>query len=128
MHELSICQALLTQVSEIARRHAGNNVGRIVVAVGPLSGVEPSLLAAAFRLARSGSCAAKAELRFEPAPVRVRCRECGAESECRPNRIFCADCGGYRIEVVSGDELRLLRIELSATDDVPHRPPSERTN
>ena len=117
MHELSVCQELLAQVREIARAHGASGVKQIVVAVGPLSGVEPAQLAGAFLLARARSCAADAELRFESAPVRVCCTECGAESACEANRLLCAHCGGYRTRVVSGDELRLLRVELSPADE-----------
>ena len=117
MHELSVCQALLTQVKEIARTHGASSVKQIIVAVGPLSGIEPALLARAFQLARVSTCAAQAELRFEPAPVRVRCTECDAESPCAANRLLCAACGGYRTRVISGDELFLLRVELSSADE-----------
>lgn len=121
MHELSICQALLTQVEDIARAHAADGVKRIIVAVGPLSGVEPSLLAVAFQLARAGSCAAQAELMCELAPVTVRCTECGAESACAANCLLCTECGGYRTQVISGDELCLLRVELSSADESVRR-------
>jgi hydrogenase nickel incorporation protein HypA/HybF len=113
MHELSVCQALLAQVRDIAQAHGANAVKQVIVAVGPLSGIEPALLERAFRLARAGSCAAHAELKFEPTALRVRCTECGAESACEANRLLCAQCGGYRTQVISGDELRLLRVELS---------------
>jgi hydrogenase nickel incorporation protein HypA/HybF len=117
MHELSVCQALLTQVGDIARAHGASSVKQIVAAVGPLSGIEPALLAGAFQLARADSCAAQAELRFEPAPVTVRCTECDAESACAANRLLCAACGGYRTRVVSGDQLLLLRVELTFADE-----------
>ena len=121
MHELSVCQALLAQVREIANAHGAIGVRQITVAVGPLSGVEPALLAGAFHMARAGSCAAQAELIFEQPPVRVRCEECGADSRCAANRLLCAECGGYRTRLLSGDELCLLRIELSCADK-PCRP------
>lgn len=117
MHELSICQAMLDQVDAIARAHGARQVEEITVAVGPLSGVEPDLLGNAFELARRGCCA-QAALRFEPAPVRVHCDDCGAEAECRPNALVCSACGGWRTHVVSGDQLLLLRVRLSA-DTVP---------
>ena len=40
-------------------------IERIVLEVGPLSGVEPALLARAFEVARAGSCAAGAALSIE---------------------------------------------------------------
>ena len=44
MHELSICQALIGQVEKVARENHAQRVVSIVIAVGPLSGVEPGLL------------------------------------------------------------------------------------
>jgi hydrogenase nickel incorporation protein HypA/HybF len=112
MHELSVCQALLAQVADIAQAHRAEGVKRIVVEIGPLSGVEPALLASVFELARTGSCSERAELRFEMAPVRIRCMECAAESECASNCLLCSQCGAYRTTLISGDGLRLLRVEL----------------
>lgn len=112
MHELSICQALLDQVEDIARARGAVGVEQITVAVGPLSGVEPQLLSNAFAIARCGACAT-AELRFESAPLKIRCIECDVESECKPNALLCAQCGSFRTKVVSGDELMLLRVQLT---------------
>jgi len=116
VHELSVCQALLAQVSEIAADRGARRVIRITIEVGPLCGVEPILLANAFNVARTGSCAADAALAIETSAVRVRCRTCGAESDVAPNRLLCAACGGYRTQVIAGDELRLRRVELQATE------------
>jgi hydrogenase nickel incorporation protein HypA/HybF len=112
VHELSVCQALLTQVAEIAVARGASVVERITVEVGPLSGVEPGLLASAFSIARAGSCAAEAELLIESGAVIIGCTVCGAQSHTAPNRLVCAECGGFRTRIVAGDELRLRRVEL----------------
>jgi len=52
MHELSICLALMQQVERIAREHEAASVDRIVLQVGPLSGVEAPLLERAWPRAR----------------------------------------------------------------------------
>jgi hydrogenase nickel incorporation protein HypA/HybF len=114
VHELSVCQALLAQVAEIAAAHGASAVGRVTVEVGPLSGIEPFLLADAFEAVSSGSCAAGAALFIETSAVVISCLTCGAESQVRPNRLLCAACGGYRTRVIRGDELRLCRVELQA--------------
>jgi hydrogenase nickel incorporation protein HypA/HybF len=111
MHELAICQALLAQVEEIARKHAAR-VMRVRLSIGPLSGVEPGLLERAYPLACAGTVAEGSELAIEAAPVRVRCRDCGAESVAQLNRLLCGECGGWCTDLVSGDELLLLRVEL----------------
>ena len=112
MHELSVCQALLAQVTEIAMDRGASAVARINVEVGPLSGIEPALLASAFEVARAGSCAANATLSITTTVVTISCLTCGAESQTQPNRLLCGACGGYRTRVVGGDELRLRRVEM----------------
>jgi hydrogenase nickel incorporation protein HypA/HybF len=116
MHELSICQSLLDQVEGIARQHGASRVERILLQVGPLAGLEPALLMSAWPLAAAGTIAETAELVIEPAPVRVSCLDCLAESAATPNRLLCAACGGFRTRLISGDELLLARVELTIPD------------
>ena len=114
VHELSICQALLNQVTGITRAAGMAQVERIVIAVGPLAGVEPGLLSSAFSVMRLGGCAAAAELVIESVEIRVDCAACGAVTAAVANRLLCAACGGYHTRVIAGEELRLLRVELRA--------------
>jgi hydrogenase nickel incorporation protein HypA/HybF len=102
----------LAQVAEIAHQRGAQAVKRITIEMGPLCGVEPGLLINAFSVMRRGGVAAAADLVIEAASVRVRCLACGADSEARINRMICAACGGFRTRVTSGDELRLLKVEL----------------
>ena len=113
MHELSVCNALMEQVERIARENRAARVERIVLQVGPLSGVEAPLLQHAWPLASCGTVADGAALVIETAPVRVECSQCGAVSDAQPNRLLCADCGDYRTRLVSGDEMLLASLELS---------------
>lgn len=112
MHELAVCQGLMRQVEQIAQREHAERVTRILLSIGPLSGVEPQLLADAFPIAAAGSVAAAAELVIEQLPVRVRCLSCGAESTATANRLLCGACGDYRTQLLSGDELLLSSLEL----------------
>lgn len=121
MHELSICRALITQVEDIARQRAGQ-VRRVRLGIGPLSGVEPQLLEEAYPLACAGSCAEGSQLTIEHMAIRVRCRGCGAESEAAPNRLTCGTCGDWHTDLLSGDELLLLSIELEMQDDEVEAP------
>ncbi len=119
MHELSICQALVAQVEEIARERAAR-LTTVHVGIGPLSGVEARLLADAYPLAAAGTAAEDSALKVEATPVRVRCRSCGAESDATPNRLTCASCGDWRTDLISGDEMLLLRVELEV-EESPRR-------
>ena len=112
MHELSVCQALLGQVAEIAERRGASAVERITIEVGPLSGIEPGLLASAFATLRAGGCAAQARLSIESTGVSISCLDCGERTPVEPNRLVCGACGGFRTRIIAGDELRLRGLEL----------------
>lgn len=117
MHEMAICQGLLSQVEQIAAERGAGRVESIVLSIGPLSGVEPELLSRAFEAARMGTVAQTAELEIERGAVLVECRVCGASGEATPNRLLCPSCGDWKVSLKQGDELLLLRLELSGIGD-----------
>lgn len=112
MHELSVCLALLEQVQRIAAERNATSVSKVVLQIGPLSGVEAGLLRNAYPLAAAGTVAEEAELVIENAGIVVSCSECGQESPATPNRLLCAHCGGFRTRIASGDEMILKSLEL----------------
>ncbi len=117
MHELSVCIALMEQVQKIARDHNAKRVEKMVLKIGPLSGVEIPLLRHAYPLAAAGTVAEQAELVIDTMPVKVRCTQCGAETEVLPNRLVCGKCGDYRTQLVSGDEMLLYNLELTVNKE-----------
>ncbi|MDT8408066.1 MAG: hydrogenase maturation nickel metallochaperone HypA [Wenzhouxiangellaceae bacterium] len=119
MHELAVCSELLDQVRATALARHAKSVGQITIVVGELSGVEPDLLRQAFSIARAGPLTAEAELLVQPAPIRIRCRECGNDNEAAANRLLCAKCGGFRVDLLAGDELLLASIELHGVPENP---------
>jgi hydrogenase nickel incorporation protein HypA/HybF len=119
MHELSICQELMTRVEQVALENRATSVDTIFLSVGPLSGVEAPLLRRAFQIARLGTVAESAELVIQTGSVVIQCNECGASSEVRPNHLLCGSCGNWRVQVTQGEELLILRLELSGIADHP---------
>jgi hydrogenase nickel incorporation protein HypA/HybF len=112
VHELSVCQALIGEVESVARQNGAHGVKSVRVCIGPLSGVEPQLLEQAYPIASAGTVADASRLLLEAAPLRVRCETCGAETEAQVNRLLCGACGDYHTQLVSGDELMLMSVEL----------------
>ena len=112
MHELAVCQGLMSQVEQIAAREQAECVTLIRLSVGPLSGVEPQLLEDAFPIAAAGTVAEGATLQIDRLGVRVKCLTCGEESDATANRLLCGACGDYRTQLLSGDEMLLMSVEL----------------
>lgn len=112
MHELAVCQGLMGQIEDIARRERAERVTRIRLQIGPLSGVEAQLLRDAFPIASADSIAEDATLEIDEQPIRVRCLTCAEESDATANRLVCSACGDYRTQLISGDEMLLISVEL----------------
>ena len=117
MHELSICQSLMNQIESIALENNAQSVTSVVIAMGPLSGVEAQLLKNAYPIASAGTIAEHAELIINTLPVRVKCNQCGSESDALPNKLVCKECGDWRTTLLSGDELMLMSVELEKSKD-----------
>ena len=109
-----MCQALVSQAVNIARQHQATIVKTVIIRIGPLSGVEPDLLAQAFPLASAGTVAEASKLVIENLPIRVHCNSCGAESAAKANRLVCGQCGDWRTQLLSGDEMLLASVELES--------------
>jgi hydrogenase nickel incorporation protein HypA/HybF len=88
MHELSVCQGLLRQVEKIATEQGATAVERIVLRIGGLSG----------------------------GPVVVKCQECGGSSVVPVNRLVCAYCGEWKVNVTEGEEMLLLSLDLTVQE------------
>jgi hydrogenase nickel incorporation protein HypA/HybF len=111
MHELSIA----TAIAEIAERHAaGRRVRRVDVQVGHLRQVVPDSLHFAFALVSEGSALDCAELVIDHVQARARCRACGAESVLQELPLTCRACGGGDLELLTGEELQVVGLELEA--------------
>ena len=116
MHELSVCQNLIAQVNQIAWSNNASRVDKIYLQVGPLSGVEPILLEAAFPLASAGTIAANAQLVIHTNAITIRCNHCQAQSEAEANHLVCGSCGAWQTELLGGNELLLERLEMQTGD------------
>jgi hydrogenase nickel incorporation protein HypA/HybF len=113
MHELSVCQALIRQAEAVAVAHHAARVTCITLRLGPLAGVDAQLLARAFPAARLGTRLGQADLVVEHAPLRVRCDACGHEDTATPNHLACRQCRSTRTQLLSGDELLLVSVDLA---------------
>ncbi len=112
MHELSICQSIIEQVTQVAQQNNALSVSRIIIDIGPLSGVEAPLLEHAFPIASAGTIAQDAILETQILPIKVRCNLCHNENEASMNKLLCSACGTWQTTLISGDEMLLRSIEL----------------
>lgn len=122
MHELSVCQALIEQVTALATEHKAAGVEKVMVKLGPLSGVEATLLQRAYPIACAGTIAESSELVIEPEAVKIACTTCGQETEVTVNRLLCGACGDWRTRLISGDEMLLSSVSMITDSQKVNKP------
>jgi hydrogenase nickel incorporation protein HypA/HybF len=109
LHELSIAESVV----QIASRHAnGRRVTRVWLKVGHLRQVVPSALAFGFELVAEGTPVEGAKLETENVPATGVCRDCGTESRLQTFPLQCGACGGFDLELLTGEELFVESLEL----------------
>lgn len=116
MHEYSLVRKLLEQVQDIAHQHAATEVTEIVMALGPLSGVEPVLLRSAFQRLATSELLQRAQLTIENVALVVQCDSCGRESKLSNFVFACQYCGSGTTRVVSGEDVMLRHVMLRVPD------------
>jgi len=112
MHEYAITQSLIDSCEEHARRNSARKVTKVVIKIGVLSGVEPYLLSEAFENFKLDTLCHEAELVLNLQKVKVRCNVCDAEQELDRNEFVCPKCGSYDINVIDGEDMYLMSLEL----------------
>ena len=117
MHEESLTRALLSQVVDLARVHYAVAVRQIEVSCGPLSGVDPVLLQSAFkRIQREYSGCEQAELTIVDPGLPAQCRQCQNTFQVVNFRFLCPLCGSGQVQVLDGDCLKLLNLQLQTSE------------
>ena len=117
MHEQSLVRTLLRQVESIRQEHGGRRVTETRVEVGPLSGVEPLLLASAFEQSASETTAADATLVIDEVALLAECEACREQFELQQFDFRCPACRG-NVRIVRGDTLQLISVDLQDTEPI----------
>ena len=81
MHELSITESILDASLKEARRHNAAKIRTIRLLLGPFSGIVPECIQMYLDLLAEGTMAEGARVEAVVLPLKVRCQDCGRESE-----------------------------------------------
>ena len=116
MHELSIAQALISEVSAVALENKALSVRSVKIRIGALSGVERGALEMAFPFAAEGTICEGSVLQIEDVPSEMECRACGKTSEPVDFAFVCSECGSNDVEVKAGREMMIESVNLELPD------------
>ena len=113
MHEMALAESVVQIVESQARAAGSDKVLSVRLEIGALSHVEPEALAFCFDAVTAGGIAAGAKLEIDRSPGRGWCHDCMAEVEIAALGEPCPRCGGYKLQVSGGQELRVKDMEVA---------------
>jgi hydrogenase nickel incorporation protein HypA/HybF len=112
MHEMSICQSLVTNLEDIAAREQVAKITRVRLEVGCFAGVEPQALHFGYDVTTKGTVAENSVLEIIDVAGQGWCFDCSDHFEVYRRGGDCPKCGGARINVTGGDELKIKDVEV----------------
>ena len=102
---------MLRTAEKAASENGAKRILKITLSLGIYSGIVPDYVISCFEEVSAGTIAEGAELIFHELPVRIRCRECGRESEVDTSTFRCPACGGEDYQLTGGREFYIESLE-----------------
>ena len=115
MHEMLIVENVVELVLKQAEIAKAKKVLGVKLCVGEVRDIVDELMEKCFRFVARGSIAEEAHLEMERIPLVVRCQNCGHEQREKISHyatMQCAQCQSKSLEMVSGREFYIERIEI----------------
>jgi hydrogenase nickel incorporation protein HypA/HybF len=112
LHEVGITRSIVEIAERTAREEGAARVISVTVAIGELSGVVPEAVEFCFEACTKETLLEGTRLVIDRIPGKGRCRECLAETLLDPYTFACPACGGYDLERLQGDELKIIELEV----------------
>jgi hydrogenase nickel incorporation protein HypA/HybF len=118
MHEMSIVEGLLEAVTKECESHPGAKVVSVRVRVGALRLVVPEVMESCYASATLGTALENSRLVVESVAATARCPQCRHEFAVQEQWFECPQCRAIGGELLTGQELDLVNIELAEPEAV----------
>jgi hydrogenase nickel incorporation protein HypA/HybF len=112
MHEMALCEGILNVLKAEAQRQSFARVKKVWLEVGPFSGAEPEALKFCYDAVTRGSLAERSQLEVISSPGTAFCFDCLKSVAIAVRQEPCPDCGGHRLQVTGGEELKIKELEV----------------
>ena len=112
MHEMALAENVLEIVEQARGRDGFHRVRTLRLEIGQLASVEPDAMRFCFEAAARGSVAAGANLEIVEIAGAAWCDVCARRVALAELGAACPRCGGYRLRVVEGAEMRVKELEV----------------
>ncbi len=112
MHEMALSNGVIRILEEAAQAQGFTRVTRVWLEIGALSHAEPSAMEFCFAAATRGTLAEGAILDILRPPGQAWCMDCSVSVELPTRGDPCPQCGGYKLQITGGEDLRVKELEV----------------
>lgn len=113
---MSIVEALLDAVRRETEAHPGKHLQTVLVRIGALRQVVPETLEFCYEAATRDTPFAGSKLAIKAVPAEAQCRQCSLTFTVDETWFVCPRCSGPGADLLHGDELELMSLELAQKD------------
>lgn len=112
MHEISLCESIIKTLEEQAGPKDYSLVKLVRLEIGALAGVQVEAMRFGFEVVSHGTLAHGASLDIVQVTGTAKCTPCGKNVVIEHRFDVCPHCGGYDLQILSGEELRIKELEV----------------
>lgn len=124
MHELSMADAMVKTVLDVAEKNNATEILEVTIEVGQLTMLNPEQLKFLLDVLVEDTLLEGSKINIEEVPVEIDCKTCNYEG--LPNMdgsdhylaiVKCPECGGRNLEITAGRECNVKTIKIEQEDD-----------
>lgn len=112
MHEMALTEGVLKVLEDQAGPQGYSKVKTVWLDIGDLSNVDPEAMRFCFDAVTRGSLAEGAALEIIRSPGQAWCMDCCDTVAISQRYDPCPRCGGHKLTVTGGDEMRIKELEV----------------
>ena len=124
MHELSMAEAIVNTVLDVAKKNDAEEVVEVTIEVGRLTMLNPEQLKFLLGVLVEDTLLENAEIIIEEVPVEIECRKCEYTGLANTDGsdhylviVLCPQCGERNLEIVKGRECNVKTIKIEKSDE-----------
>ena len=112
MHEMSLAEGMVQILEDNAKTQNFKKVLCVWLEIGQLSHVDPEAITFCFEAVTKGTLAEGAKLEILRPPGQAWCDDCVEQVEIADRVNGCPKCGGHRLIVTDGEDMRVKELEV----------------
>ena len=112
MHELGLTQNIVDTIQMHAKKNNVQEVVKMVLEIGQISGVVPEALEFCFGVCTKGTALEGAQLEIRKVAAVGHCKACDKEFDLVAHDFSCPTCDGSEWDLVAGRELNIKELEV----------------